>query len=205
MDYVEEQKGEIEALESIYYGDLQSKLSPTHPPILTSRLVLATEPLHKFSVPIKSEEYDPEIENTGLSCDLVFTYTPKYPEESPEISIENSENFEDPYETELLDFLREQVQENLGMVMIFTLVSSAQEWLNVRFEEVKKTRDEETARKLKEEEEAERVIVIINLVWLMKILGGVEAVRRHAGHRWNVPEVESEVRGRNGYNKKAWN
>ncbi|XP_063906894.1 RWD domain-containing protein 1 [Zophobas morio] len=141
MDYVEEQKGEIEALESIYYGDLQ---------------ILATEPLHKFSVPIKSEEYDPEIENTGLSCDLVFTYTPKYPEESPEISIENSENFEDQYETELLDFLREQVQENLGMVMIFTLVSSAQEWLNVRFEEVKKTRDEETARKLKEEEEAER-------------------------------------------------
>lgn len=92
-----------------------------------------------------------------MACDLVFTYTPKYPEEPPVIETENCENFEDNYETELLDFLKEQVQENLGMVMIFTLVSSAQEWLNVRFEEVKKERDEEAAKKLKQEEEEERV------------------------------------------------
>ncbi|XP_064214130.1 RWD domain-containing protein 1 [Tribolium castaneum] len=141
MDYAEEQKGEIEALESIYFGDLT---------------LLGTEPYHKFSVQIKSEEYDPETENTGLACDMVFTYTPKYPDEAPVIELENCDNFEDGYEAQLLDFLKEQVQENLGMVMIFTLVSSAQEWLNVRWEGVKKERDEEAARKLREEEEAER-------------------------------------------------
>ncbi|RZC36011.1 RWD domain-containing protein 1 [Asbolus verrucosus] len=160
MDYAEEQKGEIEALDSIYYGDLT---------------ILTTEPLYKFSIPIKSEEYDPEVENTGLACDLIFTYTPKYPEEAPIIDIENCENFEDQYESDLLSYLREQVQENLGMVMIFTLVSSAQEWLNVRWEDVKKERDEAAAKKLKEEEEEEqkrfegtRVTVETFLKWKTK-------------------------------------
>ncbi|XP_028131594.1 RWD domain-containing protein 1 [Diabrotica virgifera virgifera] len=139
MDYQEEQKNEIEALESIYYGDFE---------------ILAFEPLHKFSIPIKTEEFEPETEN-GLSCDLVITYTPKYPEEAPIIELENFENFDDEYEQLLLDYLNEQIEENLGMVMVFTLVSSAQEWLNVKWEEIKKEKDELVARRLKEEEEAE--------------------------------------------------
>lgn len=140
MDYLEEQKGEIEALESIYYGDFQ---------------IITTEPYYKFSVPIKTEDYEPDTEN-GLYCDLTVTYTPKYPEEEPLLEIENAENFDEDYESSLLNFLHEQVQENLGMVMVFTLVSSAQEWLNVKWEEAKKLRDETTARRLMEEEEAER-------------------------------------------------
>ncbi|KAJ8968596.1 hypothetical protein NQ317_004412 [Molorchus minor] len=83
MDYAEEQRSEIEALESIYYGDFE---------------VQSKVPQYKFSIPIKTEEYEPDTEN-GLSCDLVITYTPKYPEEAPIIQIENPENFEDDYET----------------------------------------------------------------------------------------------------------
>ncbi|XP_018580248.1 RWD domain-containing protein 1 [Anoplophora glabripennis] len=139
MDYAEEQKNEIEALESIYYGDFQ---------------LMSTEPHYKFSIPIKTEEHEPDSEN-GLSCDLVITYTSKYPEESPIIEIENSENFED-YETNFLKYLDEQIKENLGMVMIFTIVSAAQEWLNVKWEETKKEKEERAALKLKKEEEAER-------------------------------------------------
>lgn len=41
--------------------------------------------------------------------------------------------------------------------MIFTLVSAAQEWLNVKWEETKLLRDNLIAQKLKEEEEAEQV------------------------------------------------
>lgn len=122
------------------------------------------EPHYKFSIPIKSEEYDPEIENNGLACNLVFTYTPKYPEEAPIMEIQDTENFQEGYETQLLDYLKEQAKENVGMVMIFTLVSSAQEWLNVRWESVKKITDEAAAKKLMEEEEAERV----NLCFLKK-------------------------------------
>ncbi|KAJ8959455.1 hypothetical protein NQ318_022148 [Aromia moschata] len=112
MDYAEEQKSEVEALESIYYGDFE---------------IISTEPLFKFLIPIKTEEYELEGEN-GLSCDLVITYTSKYPEEPPLIEIENADNFEDNYE----------------------------EWLNIKWEETKKEKDELAARRLKEEEEAEQ-------------------------------------------------
>lgn len=139
MDYNEEQKGEIEALESIYYGDFN---------------VISSEPYHKFSIPIKTEEYDSDPDNS-LSCDLIVTYTPKYPEEAPLIELENAINFEDDYENGLLEYLAEQVQENIGMVMVFTLVSSAQEWLNIKHEKLKREKEETAALKLRQEEEAE--------------------------------------------------
>lgn len=44
------------------------------------------------------------------------------------------------------------------MVMVFTLVSAAQEWLNVKWDEIKKHKTEEAQRLREEEEEAERVI-----------------------------------------------
>lgn len=47
------------------------------------------------------------------------------------------------------------------MVMIFTLVSTAQEWLNVRWEDFRNKREEHLAQKLQEEEEAERVKINI--------------------------------------------
>lgn len=40
--------------------------------------------------------------------------------------------------------------------MVFTLVSSAQEWLHMKYETAQKEKEEKEARKLKEEEEAER-------------------------------------------------
>ncbi|KAL3280346.1 hypothetical protein HHI36_017835 [Cryptolaemus montrouzieri] len=140
MDYLEEQKGEIEALESIYYGDMQ---------------ILESEPRYKFTIPIKSEGYEEDTDN-GMACDLTFTYTEKYPDEGPLIEIENCVNFLDDNESELTAFLETQVQDNLGMVMVFTLASSAQEWLSVKWENVRKEREERIAKKLHEEEEAER-------------------------------------------------
>lgn len=139
MDYTEEQKSEIEALESIYYGDFT---------------ILSTEP-YKFSIPIKTDDHDSE-NNTGLSCDLVITYTPKYPDEAPIIEVENVENFEESFKSKLLKHLEEQVEENLGMVMVFTLVSSAQEWLHTKYEEEMKAKEEQEAMRIKEVEEAER-------------------------------------------------
>ncbi|CAG9856824.1 unnamed protein product [Phyllotreta striolata] len=139
MDYLEEQKNEVEALESIYYGDFQ---------------VISTEPM-TFSIPIKTEEFELDSGN-GISCELVVTYTPKYPEEKPIIELQDIENLNNEYEEQLLEYLNEQITENLGMVMVFTLVSSAQEWLNVKWEEVKKENDDRLARKLKAEEEAEQ-------------------------------------------------
>lgn len=140
MDYKEEQRAEIEALESIYYGDL---------------IVTATEPEHKFAIPIKSEDYDPDTDD-GLLCNLNFTYTKNYPDEGPIIEI-SDENFEDDQMKEqLAEYLEEQVKENLGMVMIFQLVSMSQEWLNTRWDELKVRREEEKSRLEQEREEAEQ-------------------------------------------------
>lgn len=140
MDYKDEQHNEIEALESIYCGELE---------------ILATEPYYAFVIPIKTEEYEPDTDN-GLSCRLEFTYTPKYPDEPLLISIQEPENFEKDSDEKLKEHLAEQMQENLGMVMVFTLVSAAQEWLNVQWDRVKLRRRDQAAQKLMEEEEAER-------------------------------------------------
>jgi flagellar biosynthesis chaperone FliJ len=45
--------------------------------------------------------------------------------------------------------------------MIFTLVSSAQEWLNTKWDEIRKRRDEYATLKEKEAEEAERVCLFL--------------------------------------------
>ncbi|EDV92733.1 RWD domain-containing protein 1 [Drosophila grimshawi] len=143
-NYKEDQSSEIEALDSIYCGEMD---------------VLETEPFHKFQIPIATEEYyadSAEDGEKGLACKLVFTYTAKYPDEAPLVEIEDAENFEDNFEAQLLEQLRLTIEENIGMEMIFSLVSSAQEWLNVQWDEHKKHQEDERARKVQEVEEAER-------------------------------------------------
>lgn len=112
-----------------------------------------------------------------MSCTLKFTYTPKYPEEPPEIEVQDENNFDEgPRLTEHLEevvsssslrktsykfkqiyFLCQKAQENLGMVMVFTLVSAAQEWLGNLSDELKNQKDEVERKKKEVEEEAERV------------------------------------------------
>lgn len=70
--------------------------------------VLQTEPMHKFSIPIKSEGYD---DGEGLACQLVFTYTPKYPEELPIVEINTDESFDELVDkNDLYKHLMEQVK-----------------------------------------------------------------------------------------------
>jgi len=121
-NYKEDQINEIEALDSIYCGEME---------------ILSTEPYHRFKVPISTEEFNSSEEN-GLSCHLVFTYTEKYTDTAPITEIEDAINFEKSYSARLIDHINETIAENLGIEMIFSLVSSAQEWLNVRWDEHKK-------------------------------------------------------------------
>ncbi|XP_045766103.1 RWD domain-containing protein 1 [Maniola jurtina] len=173
MDYHYEQTSEVEALDSIYYGDMQ---------------ILQTKPMHKFSIPIKSEGYD---DGEGLACELVFTYTPKYPEELPVLEINTDESFDEIVDkNELYNHLMEQGKENLGMVMIFTLVSAGQEWLNVQWDSIQREREEEVLAKKKADEEAEqkrfegtRVTVESFLAWRkqFEIEMGIPAKREKEG------------------------
>ncbi|KAK9507256.1 hypothetical protein O3M35_007159 [Rhynocoris fuscipes] len=155
MDHLEEQNNEIEALESIYCGELE---------------IISTTPYHAFAIPIKSDDYEEGI--SGIHCRLRFDYTSLYPEEVPIIDIEDVENLEAEDMEELKDYLLKQAEENIGMVMIFTLVSAAQEWINIRSDDVRtqKVKREEEKKKREEEEERKkfegtRVTVESFLAW----------------------------------------
>ncbi|CAG7701712.1 unnamed protein product [Allacma fusca] len=147
MDYAEEQQSEIEALESIYPNEFT---------------LISSEPF-VVTITVKSEGFD---NDQGLNCLLKFTLPPNYPDEVPEIEIpENDEEAKDEEDVtnldeEELETLRERLvseaQDNTGMAMVFTLVSSALEWLNVRWDQKIKEEEEAAERRLREEEEAEQ-------------------------------------------------
>lgn len=56
----------------------------------------------------------------------------------------------------LKEKINETIQENLGMEMIFSIVSCAQEWLNERFDQLKIEQEQEAERIKLEREEMER-------------------------------------------------
>lgn len=117
-------------------------------------LVIELLPRISFKISIATEEFAET--QDGLSCDLVFTFPLKYPDEAPQLEIEN-ENFEDDLVKEkLVDAVKAMIEENLGTEMIFTLVAGAQELLNQLFDGIKNEREQQKLRKEREIEEAER-------------------------------------------------
>ncbi|KAL2084841.1 hypothetical protein ACEWY4_020359 [Coilia grayii] len=136
-DYGEEQRNELEAIESIYPD---------------SFTVLSEDPV-SFTITVTSEagENDETVEVT-----LKFTYVEKYPDEPPLWEIHSQENLEDSDAQDVLQLLQQQAEENLGMVMIFTLVTAVQEKLNEIVDQIKSRQEEEKRRKEKELEEAEK-------------------------------------------------
>ncbi|EHB08729.1 RWD domain-containing protein 1 [Heterocephalus glaber] len=135
-DYSEEQGKELEVLESIYPDSFT--VSSENPP--------------SFTVTVTSEaaENDETVQTT-----LKFTYSEKYPDETPLYEIFSQENLEDNDAIGILKLLALQAEENLGVVMIFTLVTAVQEKLNEIVDQIK-TREEEKKLKEKEAEEAEK-------------------------------------------------
>ncbi|DAA26307.1 RWD domain-containing protein 1 isoform X2 [Bos indicus] len=136
-DYGEEQRNELEALESIY-PDSFTVLSENPP---------------SFTITVTSEagENDETVQTT-----LKFTYSEKYPDEAPLYEIFAQLNLEDNDVADILKLLALQAEENLGMVMIFTLVTAVQEKLNEIVDQIKTRREEEKKQKEKEAEEAEK-------------------------------------------------
>jgi RWD domain len=116
--------------------------------------VLEREPRIVFKISIATEDFA-EVQD-GLTCDLVFTFPQKYPDEAPLIVIEE-DNFEDDLVKEkLTDSILAMIEENLGTEMTFTLVAGAQELMNTLFDEIKAEREAAKQKKEQEIEEAER-------------------------------------------------
>ena len=92
----------------------------------------------------------------GLWVLLKFTFTPTYPEEVPLVEIEEEENMEEEMVHQLMARLRDVAEENLGMAMVFTIVSEAIQWLAETNDRIKREEEEEKQKKKDAEDEEER-------------------------------------------------
>eukprot|EP00088_Acartia_fossae_P000999 TRINITY_DN1036_c0_g1_i4.p1 TRINITY_DN1036_c0_g1~~TRINITY_DN1036_c0_g1_i4.p1 ORF type:complete len:239 (+),score=82.21 TRINITY_DN1036_c0_g1_i4:54-770(+) len=138
-EFLDEQKDEIEALESIYSEEID---------------FLGDSP-HCFTIPVKTEDYN-EDEGEGRLVLFKFTFTEKYPSEEPLLEVEESENIDDEHLEELNTYLHDMLTENLGMPMVFTIVSAAIEWLGDKNDQIKEEMETAAKKKLEMEEEEER-------------------------------------------------
>jgi hypothetical protein len=168
MDYDEEQKNEIEALESIYSNELQ---------------ILSTDPRPCFQLEVQSQCTNDNCEN--VSCVIQFTYLNKYPDVIPAMEIVSSENMEDDTIAEVTAFMTQLAEENVGTVMVFTIISGVQEKLTQIVESVEERRIAEKERLVREIEEAEqkrfegtRVTIESFLVWKTKFDTELAEIRR---------------------------
>lgn len=64
---------------------------------------------------------------------LIFSHTERYPDEPPLLNVRSIKGLSSQDLRILKEKLEEEASENLGMAMVFTLVTSAKEWLSGRF------------------------------------------------------------------------
>lgn len=140
INYIEEQTNELQALESMYPNELE---------------ILSTQPPITFNIRLTTDDYmDNEIR---LTVELQFVLPAKYPDELPTVEIVDFDHdFEESHKTQLLQLLQAEMPDHVGMVMIFTLVSFASEWLMSQVEGMKQAIQDEADTKLREHEELER-------------------------------------------------
>jgi len=138
-DYKAEQQDEIEAIESIYSEEIS---------------IISDSP-HRFTIPVKTEDYDEEEgDGEGMWVLLKFTFPKNYPDEAPEMEIEEEENMDEDMRNGLRAKLAEVAEENLGMAMVFTIVSEAIQWLGETQDRLK-NEEEARIKKIKDEADAE--------------------------------------------------
>ncbi len=94
---------------------------------------------------------------------MSFKFTPNYPDEIPEIIIEESENIYD--EEEFLQSLKNTAIENIGTPMIYTILCTMTEKLNKDNEDRKTNEANEKERLERKREEEE--LVIRNTIFLL--------------------------------------
>ncbi|XP_041044035.1 RWD domain-containing protein 1 isoform X1 [Carcharodon carcharias] len=138
-DYIEEQHNELEALESIYPDSFTVVLeNPT-----------------SFTITVTSDTGENE---ETVEATIQFTYVEQYPDDPPSFEIIGQENLQKSDVADIITLLNEQIQENIGMVMIFTLVTAVQEKLNEIVDQIKSRKEEEKLLKEKEAEEVEKAV-----------------------------------------------
>lgn len=137
-DYKEEQASELEALRSIYSNEEFTEVS--------------SDP-HTFDITVTVEAGD---EGKPVTATIRFTYTSNYPDTPPDTCVTNS-NLSTAQITALEQLLREQAEEELGVVMVFSLVSAVQEKLGEMLDDEATAKADQKEQEAKQKEESDAV------------------------------------------------
>ncbi|CAI2298710.1 unnamed protein product [Caenorhabditis sp. 36 PRJEB53466] len=141
MSYQEQQEQEIEALEAIYSEHEIHVESRDYPNI-------------SLSIQLKSNQYDDPTDD-DFEVSLGITFPETYPDTIPEISLNGIEDvFSEERIEKSVRKLRATAEENVGMVMVFAVVSALQDEIG-ELVEVKKRAKDEIHEIEKEKKEAE--------------------------------------------------
>ncbi|KAI3802734.1 hypothetical protein L1987_30875 [Smallanthus sonchifolius] len=124
-DHLQEQEMEIEALEAILMDEFQ-EIHPSESGLNTSNRCF------QITLSPQDDETD-EYSTTPVQLGLIFSHTEKYPDEIPLLNVKSMRGIHTSDLKVLKEKLEEEASENLGMAMIYTLVSSAKDWLSERF------------------------------------------------------------------------
>ncbi|KAK3009323.1 hypothetical protein RJ639_014464 [Escallonia herrerae] len=124
-DHVQDQEMEIEALEAILMDEF-SEIHSSESGLNTS------DRCYQVTISPQDDDED-ESTTTPVQLALIFSHTEKYPDEPPLLNVKSVRGIPTGDLKILKEKLEREASENLGMAMVYTLVSSAKEWLCERF------------------------------------------------------------------------
>ncbi|KAK8645939.1 hypothetical protein V6N13_119743 [Hibiscus sabdariffa] len=122
-DHAQEQEMEIEALEAILMDEFK-EIHSAESGLSTSNRC--------FQITVSPQDEDTD-QPTPVQLALVFSHTEKYPDEPPLLSVKSIRGIQSSDLKALKEKLEQEASESLGMAMIYTLVTSAKEWLSGRY------------------------------------------------------------------------
>ncbi|XP_038981230.1 RWD domain-containing protein 1 [Phoenix dactylifera] len=124
-DHVQEQEMEIEALQAILMDDIK-EIDSTESGLSTNNRC--------FQIVLSPQDDDMDESNyTPVKLALIFSHSEKYPDEPPLLNIKSVRGIKSEDLSVLKEKFEKEMAENLGMAMIYTLVTSAKEWLSEKF------------------------------------------------------------------------
>ncbi|XP_078428023.1 ubiquitin-conjugating enzyme family protein [Wolffia australiana] len=124
-DYASEQEMEIEALQAILMDEFQ-EIDPNESGLGTDGRC--------FQILLSPQDDDEEeVKHFTVQLALIFSHTPNYPDEPPHLNLKSIRGLKQEDLTTLKEKLQQEASENLGMAMVYTLVTSAKDWLTEKF------------------------------------------------------------------------
>ncbi|KAG0459794.1 hypothetical protein HPP92_022922 [Vanilla planifolia] len=124
-DHGLEQEMEIEALQAILMDDIK-EIDPSESGLKTTSRC--------FQITLSPQDDDLDVANsTPVQLALIFSHTEKYPDEPPLLNVKSLRGVK-PGDIKILhENLAEEAAENIGMAMVYTLATSAKEWLHEKY------------------------------------------------------------------------